>query len=205
MANLIITIIAIALVAVMAIAGIWYGSSAFQEAQAKAEANKILSNFKQVDGAIKVFAVENGGSLPDCASDWPVNCAQAHVFSTAEMVAFLEPTFLQPGLLQTSKITIYRNPSWPMTNGYLIITGPSYSQLTSAVCSQLEAMRAGVVPSVNRPFHTAPSLGQNKSACGQFGCFADNVSNSWGTADFIAYYRHAGTPQSGQPDCTINP
>lgn len=204
MANLIITIIAIALVAVMAIAGIWYGSTAFTEAQAKAEANKILSNFKQVDGAIKVFAVENSGSLPDCASDWPVSCVSPHTFSNTEMASFLEPRYIEQGFFQSSPVRGYRNANL-QENGLLVVYGPAFAGLTEQVCRHLEGLRTGSPPSINRVYGTAPSVGFNKVLCGQYGCFADNVTDAWGSADFIAYFRLAGPPVPASPDCTINP
>jgi hypothetical protein len=173
------------------------------EAQAKAEANKILSNFKQVDGAIKVFAAENGGAMPDCATDWPVNCALSTYYSSSELAGFLEPSYIQQGVISSLKITLYRHPT--MTNGFLTLAGPSFKGLTEAVCRHLEGLRAGNVPTVNRQYTTGASGPVNMSVCGQFGCFADNVSNSWGSSDYIAYFRLAGPPVPTLADCTINP
>jgi hypothetical protein len=65
LSNLIISIIAIALAGVMAIAGAWYGSSAFQEAQRKAEINTVITAMGQVASAWRVFAVEHAGNYSD--------------------------------------------------------------------------------------------------------------------------------------------
>jgi hypothetical protein len=77
MANLIITIISIALVAVAALMGAYYGGAAFLEGAAKARANKVLNDFQQMEAALNLYALNNGGDytisgLPDFtgAGDW---------------------------------------------------------------------------------------------------------------------------------------
>lgn len=55
MANLIITIISIALVAVAALMGAYYGGTAFLEAQSKANANTILNQGRQINAAIRTW------------------------------------------------------------------------------------------------------------------------------------------------------
>ncbi|HCM83720.1 MAG TPA: hypothetical protein PKW15_04380 [Alphaproteobacteria bacterium] len=62
MANLIITIISVALVAVAAIMGSWYGGQAFQSGQAKARATKIVSDQNQLAAAWHLYALNNGMS-----------------------------------------------------------------------------------------------------------------------------------------------
>lgn len=62
MANLIITIISIALVAVAALMGAYYGGQAFLEGQAKARANAILNDMQQLAGALNLYALNHGGS-----------------------------------------------------------------------------------------------------------------------------------------------
>lgn len=62
MANLIITIISIALVAIAAIMGAYYGGTAFVEGQAKARAAKIVNDLSQLDAAIKLYGVNNSGT-----------------------------------------------------------------------------------------------------------------------------------------------
>jgi len=62
MSNLIITIISIALVAVLAIAGIFYGGAAYQNAQAKAYAVAIADQATQVNNAIVQWSSDHGGA-----------------------------------------------------------------------------------------------------------------------------------------------
>lgn len=62
MANLIITIISIALVAVAAIMGAYYGGVAFLEGQAKSRAVKVINDLTQLEAAIKFYGVNNAGT-----------------------------------------------------------------------------------------------------------------------------------------------
>lgn len=55
MANLIITIISIALVAVAALMSAYYGGQAYQNAQAKAKANEIINSANQIASAVQVW------------------------------------------------------------------------------------------------------------------------------------------------------
>lgn len=83
MSNLIITIISIALVAVAAIIGIFYGGAAFQSAQVAAQANAMIAQNQQIFAAAQTYSLNNGGSvnvIPMCAlingnylSSWPDN------------------------------------------------------------------------------------------------------------------------------------
>jgi len=61
MANLIITIISIALVAVAALMGAYYGGTAFLEGQAKAYANASASQGEQQVAAWSIYAADRGG------------------------------------------------------------------------------------------------------------------------------------------------
>ncbi|HCM83815.1 MAG TPA: hypothetical protein PKW15_08280 [Alphaproteobacteria bacterium] len=62
MANLIITIISIALVAVAALMGAYYGGQAFLQGQAKARANRVIAQGEQIVAAWSVYAANNGGN-----------------------------------------------------------------------------------------------------------------------------------------------
>ncbi|HCM83334.1 MAG TPA: hypothetical protein PKW15_01925 [Alphaproteobacteria bacterium] len=70
MANLIITIISIALVAIAAIMGAYYGGAAYLEGQAKARAASFISQGEQIANAWRAWSVDRGGTtaLPDY--DW---------------------------------------------------------------------------------------------------------------------------------------
>lgn len=71
MANLIITVISIALVAVAALMGAYYGGTAFLDGQAKAQANQIIAGAEQAANAWRSYALDNGGNyyLPN-SNDW---------------------------------------------------------------------------------------------------------------------------------------
>jgi hypothetical protein len=86
MANLIITIIGIALIAIVAIAGIFYGGSSFTGSQAKAWANAMANQNQQLLAAANNWSVDHGGDIfsdvgigdlynQGYLSAWPVNVA----------------------------------------------------------------------------------------------------------------------------------
>ena len=62
MANLIITIISIALVAVAALMGAYYGGSAFLQGQAKANANTLIAQGEQIVAAWSIHAADRNGN-----------------------------------------------------------------------------------------------------------------------------------------------
>jgi type II secretory pathway pseudopilin PulG len=60
MFSLIITIISIALVAVLALATLYYGGSAFNKGSTSARTSQLLTEAQQVEGAITLFKAEAG-------------------------------------------------------------------------------------------------------------------------------------------------
>jgi alpha-tubulin suppressor-like RCC1 family protein len=60
MFSLIITVITIALVAVLALATLYYGGAAFTQSSAAATAGKLINQGQQLIGAAELFRVENG-------------------------------------------------------------------------------------------------------------------------------------------------
>lgn len=68
MANLIITVISIALVAVAALMGAHYGGQAYMDGQAKARANELMAKAGQIANAWRMYAVNHGGSYTLSAS-----------------------------------------------------------------------------------------------------------------------------------------
>lgn len=64
MFNLIVTIISIALVAVLAIASIYYGGSAFNKGADEATVARIINEGSQIKGAAQLYSLDNGGSAP---------------------------------------------------------------------------------------------------------------------------------------------
>jgi hypothetical protein len=69
MANLIITVIAIALVAVASLMGAYYGGSAFLNGQAGSYASALLSEGTQVQGAFATYLSANLNNPPTAWSD----------------------------------------------------------------------------------------------------------------------------------------
>jgi|GEM_PF-3972330 len=93
MANLIITIISIALVAVLAIAGIYYGGSAFGESQSTAIANGLNQEAAQISAAINLYMSTTG---QDFATQ-VVNTGSAYPgggYSEAQVATLLSPNYL---------------------------------------------------------------------------------------------------------------
>lgn len=66
MFSLVISIIAIALVGVLALASIWYGTNAYNENKTSAGASQIINETEQIEGAILAFNVEQGYSPSVC-------------------------------------------------------------------------------------------------------------------------------------------
>lgn len=65
MFSLIISIIAIALVAALALASIYYGGDAFQEGNSKAEASTIVNQGQQVQAAVTMSEIDEKGYFVD--------------------------------------------------------------------------------------------------------------------------------------------
>ena len=76
MFSLIISIIAIALVAVLAIATIWYGTDIYQEQLTDAGAAQIINESEQIENAILAFNVEQGRPpvIQDCTGNPDPTC-----------------------------------------------------------------------------------------------------------------------------------
>ena len=73
MFTLIITIIAIALVAALAVASLYYGGSAFTQGTAKAEASALVAQAQQISAANDLFANDNAGSFATATTDLTSN------------------------------------------------------------------------------------------------------------------------------------
>jgi len=99
MSNLIITIISIALVAVLAIAGIFYGGAAYQNAQAKAYAVAIADQATQINNAIVQWTSDHGGASFLAAMDEPGCCGNngmnAGWNSPSNIINQLVPNYMQ--------------------------------------------------------------------------------------------------------------
>ena len=68
MFSLVVAVVSVALVAVLAIAGILYAGSAFQNGGIRAMANQVINAGSQVDGAQALRETETGAKLVDDAA-----------------------------------------------------------------------------------------------------------------------------------------
>jgi hypothetical protein len=66
--SLIITIISIALVAALAVAGVFFGGSAFTSGTAKANAATVVNQAQQITGANALYANDNAGAFATTSS-----------------------------------------------------------------------------------------------------------------------------------------
>lgn len=70
MFSLIIIVISVALVALLAVATLFWGGDGFLSANAEAEAARYINESQQISGAIRIYQADNNGSLPgDIESD----------------------------------------------------------------------------------------------------------------------------------------
>ena len=139
LSNLIITVISIALVAVMAAAGLYYGGEAFMDAQAKAQANEIVKAFEQANAALQLYNADNG-------TEWKVNGWNS--------LDFLVPRYLSsipfPKAATKMPTSVCNGSGLCMFYG----GGAQYSPVMYVkidakninVCKQIEALRTGTVP-----------------------------------------------------------
>ena len=80
MFNLIVAVISIALIAVTAVASIYYGGDSFAGSSARAEAATLINQAQQIDGAAELFRIANVGSMvvsdqPSCDDGTLSDCA----------------------------------------------------------------------------------------------------------------------------------
>jgi hypothetical protein len=75
MASLIITIIGIALVAVVAIMGAYYGGTAFGDSQAQANANSLLNEVHQIYAAATEYGLDHG--LSNFGTDFSITSVES--------------------------------------------------------------------------------------------------------------------------------
>ncbi len=69
MFSLIVTLIAVALVVILAATAIYFGSNAWQQGAAKANAAKLVAESQQLVGAINLYRTEHEGQAPSSMSN----------------------------------------------------------------------------------------------------------------------------------------
>ncbi|HCM84024.1 MAG TPA: hypothetical protein PKW15_01590 [Alphaproteobacteria bacterium] len=184
MANLIITIISIALVAVAALMGAYYGGTAFLQGQGKAYANSFVSQGEQIIAAWSIYAADRGGS-------WTL--------ANVAALSSVSPAYITSAPQPPAGVTNSAAPSvWTTVNLSDISAGTSttfnavYVRLTddsagANVCNLVSQMIGG---SSALPTRTSVANNINGST-GKFGCVFVNTSASvLGTGDTkYIYYR----------------
>jgi hypothetical protein len=184
MANLIITVIAIALVAVASLMGAYYGGSAFSNNQSTAAAATVVNMGQQVAGAFTSYQALNN-SLPKAWSD----------LTGGGYLAAIPDAPAVPGSLPANRVGIYEDNAsrWWM----VIDVGVPAASNSDAVCKNIIKTATGTAPAVvgGQGFTDSDMSGITYSGSnGRFGCgiwgggtppvvgaFADNPVNP--TAD----------------------
>lgn len=205
MANLIVTIISIALITITSIMALYFIGPGFNEASNKAAANQITNVFKQVAVASQTWAVtRNMASLPDPQTNTPASGSSGYFDATA-LASFLEPDYMQANTANTlpGELVMYRNAAWISGRTVLMLRGAN-NRVTEKTCRYMEAMREGTLPAENREISSASELADNATFCGEFGCLSDpdGVIGGGGSYEdqFVPYWRVAGRLNAGQAD-----
>jgi hypothetical protein len=206
MSNLIISILAIGAAAAMAIAGIWYGGSAFMASYYKGQATQIVNYFDTYAKAINVWAQRNGGTLPEPAKNYPItDSGNAAWFQKTDLDSFLVPRFIQtstipsqllPSTVNTRFYYWNENGTYMQSPVIMGVLGPSGTQL----CQQIEMMRTGIWPSSFRTFNLTVSQ-INSDFCGNYGCLGTGgIFGSTSVYTYLIYYRVHGRVNINYPD-----
>lgn len=141
MFNLIVAVISIALIAVMAVASIYYGGESFAESSARAEAATIISQALQIDGAADLFKINNLGSMvisdqPSCDNGTLSDCALRRLVDQGYLSAAPNaPTGV-----------IFPSTSWSISDdgsaAFMIFT--TDAGVAGKICEQIEVQGGGV-------------------------------------------------------------
>jgi type II secretory pathway pseudopilin PulG len=100
MVNLIITLISIALIAIVAVAALYNGGDAFRQGSANASGAQLVNAAQQISAANILYANDNGGRYADDMSD--LTTGGAYLSSTPRVPA----GFIVEDLIADNEITI---------------------------------------------------------------------------------------------------
>lgn len=150
MANLIITVISIALVAVAALMGAYYGGEAFLNGQVKSQANQLIETSKQIATAWQMYAVNNGGNYVLTDYNWQDGTMTDLVpvyLSSIPKMSFAGPIWLRR--LYNNGFHNSPNQGNVTTYGNGIIT-IEFNGLPEKLCAQINLIAKGTAsaPSV---------------------------------------------------------
>ncbi|PHX04342.1 hypothetical protein [Vibrio splendidus] len=148
MFSLIISIIAIALVAALALASIYYGGAAFQQGSTDAEASTVMNQGQQIQGAITLANVDEKYTAGSTA------------------IADLAPAYLK----EAPKV---RDKAWSIAKiaGTSTPVGDTYVatvEVQPEVCIAIENMR------LTTPITVAPTAALKGEALNSYGCHDTN-------------------------------
>lgn len=154
MFQLIIAIIAIALVALLAVASLYYGGSAFSTGSARAAAATVVSQAQQINAAEVLYANDNSGAIP----------------ATVLALNTSTPQYLQAVPVLPSNIG--GTVAWTVDGSK---NGLIYAQVANqAICSQINTQAGIATPT---PLTTAPTTSTSGTlssilTASQYGCAA---------------------------------
>lgn len=144
MFNLIVAVISIALIAVMAIASIFYGGDGFSKSSARVEAATLIGQAQQIAGAAALFRIENSGSnvastQPDCDFGSLESCAINRLSAGGYLQSIPKP---QPGVYyQDDTFTASWAVSDDGSTAFLIMT--DREGVADSICAEVEAQGGG--------------------------------------------------------------
>ena len=168
MSNLIVTVISIALVAVAALMGAYYGGAAYMEGMAKAQANQLIEGAKQITGAWTMYANDNGGSYTlNATGSWgvggsPIELVPRYLNNWPSFCCGPNPYFQQWKLNNDGTFSA---PS--VDANYLI-----YRATPLKVCEQINLIAAGSKTMTS--FASFAAAGFPNSMFAPFRCFSAN-------------------------------
>jgi hypothetical protein len=157
--QLIIAIIAIALVAVLAVASLYYGGTAFSTGSARAAASTAVSQAQQISAADVLYQNDNAGKYAASVTD------------------LVSGTYLQSEPKLPNNIG---GAAWSLdpTSGMVFTTIAN-----SEVCLQINKQNGTDTTPTAASLDGAGLLAAMATASNQYGCFADSA----GTAFAVAY------------------
>jgi hypothetical protein len=140
MANLIITVISIALVAVAALSAAYYGGSAFMEGQTKAKATTVIEQGKQIAAAWTMYAINNGGEYTlTCDGNGAADIANNFVPKYLSSLPKL-PDFASGGYSWDLKGLALDSPCNSTTEAYVIVQLGNFNDANNdAFCKAVNA------------------------------------------------------------------
>lgn len=151
MFSLIVTIISIALVAALAIAGLYYGGTAFTQGAAKAAASTVVAQAQQISAANTLYANDNGGA----------NAASASA---------LAPDYLAS--VPQLPTTISADGSLTLNSTDASITGTVANQ---QVCDAIDK-QVGLVIDNTTDATSGGTIAASTIVTAQYGCYFDGTS-----------------------------